>query len=81
MSRRGLLGFAAAACAACCAGPFLAAIGGIAVLGVAGTFVFGLVALAVASMVIVSIIALRRRSRAATHPGDVPVTLTPTRRS
>lgn len=63
MSRRDLLGFAAAACAACCAAPFLVAVGGIAVLGTAGTLTFGIAALAVAGTAIALLGVARRRLR------------------
>ena len=80
MSRRSMLGFAAAACVACCAGPFLAAVGGIAALGVIGTLAFGVVALIVTGVAIVSLTALRRRFRS-TDPDDATVELSPTRRT
>lgn len=63
MSRRGLLGVAAAACVACCAGPFLAAAGGIAVLGAAGSVAFGVSAIAVAGFAIAVLTMARRRHR------------------
>ena len=80
MSRQGMLGFAAAACVACCAGPLLATVGGIAALGVFGTLAFGVVALIVTGVAIVSLIALRRRLRS-TEPDDAAVELSPTRRT
>ena len=68
MSRRNLFGFAAAACVACCAGPFLAAIGGIAALGAIGTSAFGLAALAVAGVAITALVVIRRRLRVRARP-------------
>ena len=61
MSRRRMFGFAAAACVACCAGPFLAAVGGIAALGAIGTVAFGIAALAVAGVAIAALVVVRRR--------------------
>lgn len=78
MSRRGLLGFAAAACVACCAGPFLAAIGGIAAIGLVGSLTFGVASLATAGAIIVGVMAVRRRSRSSAAV-DVPVELAPRR--
>lgn len=78
MSRRGVFGFAAAACVACCAGPFLAAIGGLTALGVAGTIAFGGAALAVAGVATVALIVIRQRRR--TLPEPQRVELSPTRR-
>lgn len=78
MSRRDMLGFAAAACVACCAGPFLATIGGISLLGLSGTLAFGVASLAVAGVVIAAVLVLRHRSRTSVS-GAVPVELTPRR--
>ena len=63
MSRRGLVGFAAAACVACCAGPFLAAVGGIAALGLVGTIAFGVGALVVVAIAITTLMVVRHRTR------------------
>lgn len=78
MSRRGLVGFAAAACVACCAGPFLAALGGIAAMGVIGWFAFGIGALAIAGVVLSGMVAMRARRHGS--PDHQPVDLGPTRR-
>lgn len=78
MSRRGMLGFAAAACVACCAGPILAAIGGISLIGLVGTLAFGAVSLAVAGVVIAAVLVVRHRARTSAS-GAVPVELTPRR--
>ena len=82
MSRRGLVGFAAAACVACCAGPFLAAVGGIAALGAVGTFAFGVAALASAVLTVTVLVVIRRRLRtgATTHPAPPHVELGHTNR-
>ncbi len=80
MSRRGKLGFAAAACVACCAGPVLTAIGGIAALGAIGTLAFGVVALIATGVAIASVMALRRRFLSR-DPDDASVELSPMRRT
>lgn len=78
MSRRGMLGFAATACVACCAGPFLAAIGGISLIALVGMLTFGVASLAVVGVVIAAVLVLRHRSRRSAS-GGVPVELTPRR--
>ena len=80
MSRRGLVGFAAAACVACCAGLFLAALGGIAALGALGWFTLGVGALAIAGVVRATVVAGRYRARRHNSPDHQPVELGPTRR-
>lgn len=80
MSRRSLFGFAAAACVACCAGPFLAAIGGIAALGAIGTSAFGVAAAAVAGLAIVVLVIVRSRRKVRAQPKSQPVELEVTRR-
>lgn len=80
MSRRSLFGFAAAACVACCAGPFLAAIGGIAALGAIGTSAFGVAAAAVAGLTIVVLVIMRTRKKSRAQPESQPVELGATRR-
>ena len=76
MSRRGMVGFAAAACVACYAVPFLAAIGGIAALGLVGTVTFGIGALAVAGVAIaVLVVARRRHASARVGPQKVELTV------
>jgi hypothetical protein len=62
----GILGLGAAACVACCAGPILAFLGGVAALGVVGTFIFGAGTLVVAAVVIGSVVMVRWRRRAIT---------------
>ena len=80
MSRRSLFGFAAAACAACCAGPFLAAIGGIAALGAIGKAAFGVAAVAVAGLTIMVLVIMRSRKRIRAQPESQPVEMGVTRR-
>lgn len=80
MSRRELLGFGAVACVACCVGPFLAAIGGIAALGAIGTVAFGVAALALAAVAITALAIVRRRLRVRSLPEPTRVELGATRR-
>jgi hypothetical protein len=73
-----IIGLGAAACVACCAGPIVAFVGGVALFGAIGAKFIGIAALLVASGVIVAMLALRRRrsgceSRTAPVPMDVPV--------
>lgn len=73
----GLLGLAAATCAACCAGPVLAFLGGVTVAGIVGTAFVGILAATVAVVVVVAFLVIRRR-RAVTAcvagpKGDGPV--------
>ena len=71
----GIVGFGAAACAVCCAGPilgFLAAIGLGTVLGVA---VFGAAGLAIALLAVFPIVR-RRRQAAACDGADAPTPVT-----
>lgn len=79
MSRKreglGVLGFGAAACAACCVGPilgFLAAIGVGTVLGVA---IFGLAGLMIAALAIPLVVRRRRQRADACAIESVPITL------
>ena len=65
------LGIGVAACAACCVGPVLAFVGGVTVAGIAGTLVFGAVALVLTILVAVAALAARRR-RADACPTAVP---------
>lgn len=78
MSRRGLAGLAAAACIACCAGPILVAVGGIAALGVLGSIAFGVAALVVAAGVIGAVLTVRSRVRRRASVQPQPVELGPT---
>lgn len=76
MSRREIVGFAAAACVACCIGPILALLGAIAALGVAATVLIGLGGLAITAAAIAGIVIARRRRRACPPiPVAVPVEL------
>jgi hypothetical protein len=64
-----LLGFGAAACAACCAGPVIAFL---AAAGI-GMALFGMIGLAVAAIAVLVYLRLRSRRHAAVV--DVPVAL------
>jgi mercuric ion transport protein len=79
----GILGFGAAACVACCAGPILAFLGGLGVAGLASTVLVGGAGLVVGAAAVVAIAGLRRRRTTRAAPAEVgPVELgTPTRRT
>jgi hypothetical protein len=62
----GILGLGAAACVACCAGPILALLAGVAALGVVGTFIVGAGALVLTAVPIGAVVIVRRQRRAAT---------------
>ncbi len=79
MSGRRLLGFGAAACVACCA-PLLLSVGGIAAVGLAGTLIFGVIAILVAVVLIVVLLGLRRRGQTRAQAETQPVQLGPPRR-
>ncbi len=70
----GILGIGAAACVVCCAAPILGVLGGLSIVGLAGTFVVGLAGLAVtiAAAVAVAVVRARRRS-CDIDSGPVPV--------
>ena len=77
----GIVGIGAAACAACCAGPILAILGGVTIAGVAGTMFVGVASLAVAVVAAVPFVVVRRR-RSIAHsvpnaPVPVPLTTKP----
>ena len=64
---------AVVACAACCAGPVLAFLGGVTVLGVAGTAFFGVAAATVAVAATTLFLAVHwRRAAHACASGSVP---------
>ena len=83
MSRRDratVLGVGAAACVACCAGPILAFLGGLAVISLGLAVVLGSAFIAVAAVGVLAFIAWRRNRRPACPvPTSVAVTA-PTRR-
>lgn len=57
----GVLAFGAAACVACCAGPLLAFLGGVSILGFASTTVIGVVGVVVGVVALVTFLLVRRR--------------------
>lgn len=74
-----VLGLGVAACAACCAGPILALLGGASLAGLASTWAIGGAGLVIAAFAALAYLAVRRRrtesscSRGAIDP--VPVAL------
>ena len=75
----GIIGFGAAACVACCAGPILAFLGGISVAGIASTWFIGIGGLLIAAVALAGFFVLRggrRHSACTTSPAaTVPVAL------
>jgi hypothetical protein len=66
--RARLLGFGAAACAACCAGPVLAFLGGLTLAGLASAVFVGGAGLVVATVAAAAfVVAVRRPGRTASH--------------
>jgi hypothetical protein len=63
-----LVGFIAAACAACCAGPFLALAGGITLAGLASATMVGLPAVLLTAAAVLTLVAVRRRRTACVGP-------------
>lgn len=57
-----VLGLGAAACAACCAGPILAWLGGASLLGLASTWVIGGAGVVIAAFAGLAYLGVRRRS-------------------
>ena len=71
-----LLGAGAAACAVCCAGPILGLIAALGVGAIAGTLVFGVVALAVTAVTgVLLLVRRRRRQTACETTREQPVTV------
>ena len=60
----GLLGVAAAACVACCAGPLLAFLGGLSIAGLASTTFIGGLGFVIAIVAAAGFIGVRRHRRA-----------------
>jgi mercuric ion transport protein len=78
----GVLGLGAAACAACCAGPIIAFLGGIAAFGAIGTLLLGVVALMIAAALIAVVVVWRRRgARCEVEPTPVVTLDSPVRRT
>ncbi len=61
----GVLGLGVAACAACCAGPILAFLGGVSIVGFASTTVIGIAGVVVGLTALVAFLTIRRRRTAA----------------
>lgn len=59
----GLVGIGAAACAACCAGPILAFLGGLTLAGIASTLIIGVAGLALAAIAATAWLIVKRRNR------------------
>lgn len=78
-SGAGVLGLGVAVCAACCAGPILALLGGASVAGLASTWVIGAAGLVIAALAALAYLAVRRRRTASACVTDavepVPVPL------
>lgn len=74
-NRFGMLGIGVAACAACCAVPILALLGGLSLAGLASTLVIGTSGLVIAAAATTAFVAVRRRRTpsAARAAGPVPV--------
>ncbi len=75
----GIVGFGAAACVACCAGPILAFLGGLSIAGIASTWLIGGAGLAIAAVAAAAFSVVRRRGQrsacAGPDPEPVPVKL------
>jgi mercuric ion transport protein len=69
----GLVGFGAAACVACCAGPILAFLGGVSIAGLASTAFLGAVGLVVAAAAITAFALVRRGRGSCEMPAGDPV--------
>lgn len=78
----GIVGLGAVACAACCAGPLLAILGGLSLAGLASTLLVGAVGLAVFVAAGVAYIVVRRQRQAAVcaPPPTEPVPVTAAKR-
>jgi hypothetical protein len=78
-----VVGVGIAACAACCAGPILALLGGLSLAGAVGSLLIGIAGLAVALVAGIAFFVMhgrrRRRSCSTERPAPVPVA-SPTRR-
>lgn len=77
----GWLGIGAAACVGCCAGPILAFLGGVGLIGAASTTVIGSAGLLIAAAAWMVLLVVRRRRRAsscAVSPVEPVPVATPT---
>lgn len=77
----GVLGFGAAACAACCAGPILAFLGGVGVFSIASTALIGWLGLLIVAAALGSWIVVRRRRASCAPPVETITLPSPTVRT
>ena len=68
-----LVGFAAMACAACCIGPIVGALGGVAALGLVSTLFIGAAGLVIAATAAPLAVAVHRRRRVTSPHRGIPV--------
>ena len=73
MSSGRLVGFAVLACAACCIGPIVGALGGIAALGLVSTLLIGSAGLVIAAAAATLAVVVYRRRRTESSRGAIPV--------
>ncbi len=77
-----VVGLGAAACAACCAGPILAFLGGLGIAGLASTLLIGAIGLLITVAALAAVVVVRRRRSACEVPVDGPVVVAiPARRT
>jgi mercuric ion transport protein len=69
MRSGGAVGLAAVACAACCIGPIVGVLGGIAALGLASTLLIGAAGVVIAAAATTLAVVVYRRRRATSPPG------------
>jgi DNA-binding transcriptional MerR regulator len=70
--RLGIVGIGAGACVACCAGPLLAFLGGISVVGLASAALIGTVGRVIAAMTLAAALIVRSRRRACAPTNNMP---------
>lgn len=76
MNARQVVGVAALACLACCIGPILGVLGGIAALGVLSSAFIGVGGLAIAAVAVLTFVLVRKKRRpCAVAERETPVTL------
>lgn len=77
MSIRQVVALAAVSCVACCLGPIVGVLGGVAALGVVSTAWIGLVGMLIAASALAALFVVRRRRRGCVRPEtETPVRLT-----
>lgn len=77
MNVRQMVGLAAVACVACCLGPIVGVLGGIAALGMVSTAWIGLFGMLIAASALAAFFLVRRRHRNCVRPETgTPVRLT-----